>query len=39
MLRENPIKIYMIVSHLSHRLRQLTRDYVKACAAAAGEEA
>lgn len=39
MLRENPIKAYMIVSHLTHRLRQLTRDYVKACAAAAGEEA
>ena len=36
--RENPVKVYMIVSHLSHRLRQLTREYVRACAVAAGEE-
>ena len=36
--RENPVKVYMIVSHLSHRLRQLTREYVRACAVAAGGE-
>ena len=37
LFEENPIKIYMIVSHLSHRLRTLTRDYYRACAIAAGE--
>ncbi len=35
---ENPTKIYMILSHLSRRLRILTRDYTEACAIAAGDE-
>ena len=33
--KKNPAKIYMILSHLSHRLRTLTRDYMKACQKAA----
>ena len=31
LLRKNPVKIDMILCHLSNRLRALTRDYVKAC--------
>ena len=31
MFRSNPMKIDMILSHLSHRLRGLTKDYVEAC--------
>ena len=31
MFRSNPMKIDMILRHLSHRLRGLTRDYVEAC--------
>lgn len=38
LFRSNPIKIDMILRHLSHRLRGLTKDYVKACKeAVAGE--
>lgn len=37
LLKEDTVKIYMIISHLSHRLRLLTRDYCKACAVAASE--
>ena len=38
LFRSNPVKIDMILSHLSHRLRGLTKDYVKACKeAVAGE--
>ena len=38
LFKENPVKIDMILSHLSHRLRKLTKDYVKACQeAVAGE--
>ena len=33
----NPLRIDMILSHLSHRLRRLTKDYAKACAIAAEE--
>ncbi len=33
----NPIKVDMILSHISHQLRRLTRDYIKACAEAAEE--
>ncbi len=33
--KKNPAKIYMILSHLSHRLRSLTKDYLKACQKAA----
>ena len=31
----NPLKVDMILSHISHQLRRLTRDYMKACAEAA----
>ncbi len=37
LFKENPIKIDMILSHLSHRLRRLTNDYMKACEKAAEE--
>ena len=30
----NPLQIDMILTHLSHRLRRLTKDYAKACAIA-----
>jgi len=31
MFKQSPIKVDMILSHLSHRLRRLTKDYIKAC--------
>ena len=31
LFKSNPVKIDMILSHLSHRLRRLTLDYVEAC--------
>lgn len=31
MFKKSPIKVDMILSHLSHRLRKLTKDYMKAC--------
>lgn len=31
LLQKNPPKIHMILQHLSHRLRKLTKEYVKAC--------
>lgn len=31
LFQQNPPKIHMIVSHLSGRLRRLTKDYLKAC--------
>ena len=31
LFKSNPMKIDMILSHLSHRLRGLTKDYVEAC--------
>ena len=31
MFRQSPVKVDMILSHLSHRLRKLTKDYMKAC--------
>ena len=37
LFRSNPVKVDMILSHLSHRLRQLTLDYVEACRKAVGE--
>ena len=37
LFEENPLKVDMILSHLSHRLRRLTQDYMKACAIAAEE--
>ena len=37
LFKQNPIKIDMILSHLSHRLRRLTTDYMKACEKAAEE--
>ena len=33
----NPMKVNMILAHLSNRLRRLTADYVKACAEAAAD--
>ena len=33
--KSNPLKLDMIMSHLAHRLRRLTVDYVKACDKAA----
>ena len=36
LFKANPLKIDMILSHLSNRLRKLTSDYAKACAEAAG---
>ncbi len=38
LFKANPAKVDMILAHLSNRLRSLTRDYYKACAAA-GEDA
>ena len=29
--KERPTKVYMIMQHMSHRLRKLTDDYMKAC--------
>ena len=37
LFKSNPVKIDMILSHLSHRLRRLTLDYVKACRKAVEE--
>ncbi len=37
LFEKNPVKIDMILSHISHQLRRLTRDYAKACAVAAEE--
>ena len=31
MFKKSPVKVDMILSHLSHRLRKLTKDYMKAC--------
>ncbi len=31
LFKQNPPKVHMILSHLSSRLRGLTRDYLKAC--------
>ena len=31
LFKSNPVKIDMILCHLSHRLRRLTLDYVAAC--------
>ena len=31
MFKKSPIKVDMILNHLSHRLRKLTKDYMKAC--------
>lgn len=31
LFKSNPLKIDMILNHLSHRLRRLTQDYVEAC--------
>ncbi len=31
LFRENPVKIEMILAHLSHRLRRLTKEYMTAC--------
>ena len=31
LLEKNPSKVYMIVQHLSYRLRRLTEDYTEAC--------
>ena len=35
MNKVNPMKVDMILGHLSNRLRRLSLDYVKACAQAA----
>ena len=35
LFKANPLKVDMILGHLSGRLRRLTTDYVKACAEAA----
>ena len=35
--KSNPVKVDMLLSHLSHRLRWLTRDYSEACEEAAKE--
>ena len=35
LFKANPLKVDMILGHLSNRLRRLTVDYAKACAAAA----
>ena len=37
LFKNNPVKIDMILNHLSHRLRSLTRDYVRACRQAVEE--
>ena len=37
LFERNPLKIDMILSHLSNRLRKLTKDYAKACAIASEE--
>ena len=37
LFRSNPLKVDMILSHLSNRLRRLTKDYAKACEEAAAE--
>ena len=37
LFKSNPVKIDRILSHLSHRLRRLTLDYVKACRKAVEE--
>ena len=37
MFRQSPVKVDMILSHLSKRLRRLTLDYVNACTKAAEE--
>ncbi len=31
LFKKNPAKVDMILTHLSHRLRALTKDYIKAC--------
>ena len=31
MFKSNPVKVDMILRHLTGRLRRLTKDYVKAC--------
>ena len=38
LFKENPAKVDMILSHLSQRLRSLTRDYVRACEEAIKED-
>lgn len=37
LFKANPVKVDMILSHVSHRLRMLTRDYIQACEEAAKE--
>ena len=37
LFKTNPMKVDMILSHLSNRLRRLTLDYIKACNAASAE--
>ena len=37
LFKANPVKVDMILSHVSHRLRILTRDYIQACEEAAKE--
>jgi CRP-like cAMP-binding protein len=37
LFKSNPIKVDMILSHLSHRLRGLTKDYIAACREAVKE--
>ena len=37
LFKSNPIKVDMILSHLSHRLRGLTKDYIAACQEAVKE--
>ena len=31
LMKKNPVKVDMIVMHLSNRLRRLTNDYIKVC--------
>lgn len=31
LFEKNPVKVDMILNHLSHRLRGLTKDYIRAC--------
>ena len=37
LFQSNPMEVDMILSHLSNRLRKLTKDYAKACEEAAAE--